>query len=191
MESNDFDEFVVHARRVFTQLRETYKEVVGEELDLEAAIRHYPLVAVTVALGVGALGGWWVGRKLRPEPQALPPPRSVPAPSPQSRLDRTIRSAHDLSEKLKERRNDAPEGSPPRALDYLGAMLPEGAAEEAAARAREWADTRLEPALQKGLERAASSKFGAMVRESLHRLEKTQSGDTEQSDPADEPEEKV
>jgi hypothetical protein len=195
MEPSDFSELLKQARQLVSQLKVAYKEVAGEDLDLEEAVRDYPLLAITLAAGVGALAGWLVARRMRPTRQPL----QGPPPAPQSRLDRTLQSAREIGEKLKERRDAAPEGSPPTPLDYLETLLPErmekareilpeGSAEEAAARAREWLDTRVEPALQHGLERAAASKFGVFLRQTLHRIETTQNGDTELPDPGEAPE---
>jgi hypothetical protein len=195
MESSEFDELLKQAKQILSQLKEAYREVAGEELDLEGAVKHYPLLALTLAAGVGAVGGWFVGRRMRPPPQPL----QLPPPKPQSRLDRTWQSAREMGEKLKERHDAAPEGSPPTPLDYLETLmpekmehvreiLPEGTTEDMAARAREWMDTRVEPKLQQGLERAAGSKLGVFVRETLQRLESRQNGDTELPDHREEPE---
>ena len=62
MQGDEFDDLLRQARHVGKILTAVYKEVTGEELDLEQAVRHYPLVALGLAAGAGALAGWWIGR---------------------------------------------------------------------------------------------------------------------------------
>lgn len=75
--SNDFEEIIAQGRLVARQLAGVYREVTGEELDLESAVRHYPLVAAGAALGIGVVAGWSLGRRGR---AALPPPPASPSP---------------------------------------------------------------------------------------------------------------
>jgi hypothetical protein len=71
MDREEFDELLDSARQIGKVLSVVFNDVTGEDLDMESVVRHYPLVALGVAAGIGALGGWWVGRKSRPQ---LPPP---------------------------------------------------------------------------------------------------------------------
>src|SRR5438270_9696 len=80
MESNNFDDLFGQAGAIVRALRDTYREVTGEELDLESGLRNYPLLVIGLAAGVGVLGGWWIGR--RNSRAVLPPPTSSPTPTP-------------------------------------------------------------------------------------------------------------
>src|SRR5437868_8532970 len=119
MDSDDIEEIFSQAGRLLKFLDTTFRDVTGEDLDLESAVRHYPLVALGLAAGAGALGGWFLGRRSRLQ---LPPP----APEPKRPLDslRDITSRLQLPQKPAE---DTPPGQEPRhPMEYLEQMVPEG-----------------------------------------------------------------
>lgn len=148
MDQSDFDELMHGARQFVTHLASAYREITGEELDIESAVRHYPLVALGIAAGVGAFGGWWFGRRGQIQ---LPPP--TPEPSPLNYVERFI-----------------PEG-----LEKVRDLLPESIAEEATAQARTWVEDVLEPRLREGVESAVSNiaetRWGAFLKETIQRFE--------------------
>ena len=150
MNENEFDDLIEHVR-IFSRLfAGAYEEVVGEELNVESVIRHYPLLALGIAAGAGAAGGWFIGRRGQKQ---LPPPPPPPQSNPLSQLERFI-----------------PEG-----LDRVRDLIPETLAEEAANSARTWVEEVLEPSIKEGLHIAAENveqtRFGMFIRESLRRLE--------------------
>lgn len=75
MNSGDWDEIIVQAGQAASIARTVFKDLTGEEFDLESGIRHYPLVALGLAAAAGAAGGWWFTRGSRPQ---LPPPAVAP-----------------------------------------------------------------------------------------------------------------
>jgi hypothetical protein len=172
MQSSDFDDLVEQAKQFGKVLSTLYEDVAGEELDLEGAIKHYPLVALGLALGAGAVAGWWIGRRQAP---ALPPPEPPrgtgrlsdlfkrETPKPEMRRDQP---AHPL---------DYLENLIPGGVDKVRDVLPDVVSEEAAAMARNWVDTVLEPRLKQGLDTMAANisegKFGAFFRRTMQRYE--------------------
>lgn len=169
MNSNEFDDLMAQAKHIGKVLATLYEDVTGEEFDLEGAIRHYPLVALGLALGAGALGGWWIARRARPQ---LPP-----APPPKSQLD----SLRSLGARLRPRTEPAPGQEPVGPLDYLEHLVPGGVdkvreylpdvtPEEATAMAKEWLDTFVEPRLKQSFDNL-DSKLGAFFKQQLQRLE--------------------
>lgn len=148
MEQKDFDELLEQVRILGQSFVHAYQDVTGEELDLESAIRHYPLIAVGLAAGAGALGGWLFARRRQKQ---LPPPPASPKP-----LDFMERLVPDGFEKVRD-------------------LLPESLAEDAAASARTWVDQVLEPTIKEGLQSAVENvehtRFGVFLKESLRRLE--------------------
>src|SRR5947209_468928 len=70
--SKDFDELFEQAGLIARALRDAYKDVSGEELDLEAALKNYPLLIIGTAIGTGALAGWWIAHRRQP-PEPSPP----------------------------------------------------------------------------------------------------------------------
>ena len=72
MQSDDIEELFSQAGHFLKLLRRAFEDVTGEDLDIETAIRHYPLVAVGLAAGAGMLGGWTLARRSKPQ---LPPPK--------------------------------------------------------------------------------------------------------------------
>jgi hypothetical protein len=176
MASNDFDELISQARQIGTTLSGVFEEVTGEKLDLEGTIKHYPLVAVGLGIGIGAVAGWWVGSK---RATALPPPapelpgESAPAGTP-NRLSDFFKRALDTT--------SSETGAGTHPLDRLETLFPAGAdkvrdvlpdlvSEEAAAMAKTWVDTVLEPRLRQGIDSVANnvseSKIGAFIRDRL------------------------
>jgi hypothetical protein len=166
MESNDFDDLFGQAGEVVRALRGVYKDIVGEELDLESALKNYPIIAFGVVAGAGFLGGWWAAR--RRLPPALPPPtaESLPETAPGTPLEHLERMF-------------------PRQVGRVKDILPEGAADEAASIAKQWLDNVLEPKLRERLDTASASRFGAFLRESIGRFE--QGEDTTLDEPEDVP----
>jgi hypothetical protein len=132
------------------------------------------------------LGGWWLARRTRSAPQ-LPPPRQA------SRVETLVEQARDLTSELKNRTEAVRRQSPEDPLAYLDVVipggadrvreiLPEGAADEAAAAAKTWLDAVLEPRLREGVEtirtNAIESRFGLFVRQTIERLDE-QNGEEE------------
>jgi hypothetical protein len=156
--SKEFDELFEQAGLIARALRDAYKDVSGEDLNLEAALKNYPVLVVGAAAGAGVLAGWWIGhRKQLPEP---PPPSKK----------KTMEFLEDLF---------------PKQVNRMKEVLPEGAAEDAATAARNWMDTVLEPKLRQGIDSASETRLGSFVRETIRKLEQT--GDTELDEPEDSP----
>jgi hypothetical protein len=163
MNEHDFDDLFKQARLISQTLAGVYREVTGEDLELESAIRHYPLFAVALAAGAGALGGYWLGR--RGQAKQLPPPKQA---GPMS-IDRL----RELSQRRKEASEKGESLSP---LDYVEHLLPPGMElEDAAQTAREWAGKQLEPRLREGmesvLENMADLRFGSFLRQAIRRAD--------------------
>jgi len=156
--SKEFDELFEQAAAVARALRDAYKDVSGEELDLEAALKHYPVLIIGAAIGTGVVAGWWIAHRRKP-PEPAPPAKK-----------RTMEYLEDLF---------------PKQVNRMKEVLPEGAAEDAATAARNWMDSVLEPKLRQGLDNASETRLGSFVRETIRKLE--QSGDTELDEPKDEP----
>ena len=146
MEQKDFDELVEQVRVLGQSFVHAYREITGEDLDLEGAIRHYPLIAVGLAAGAGAVGGWLLARRGQKQ---LPPPQTTP-------------TALDFVERL------VPEG-----LEMARELLSESLEEAEAART--WVDEVLEPSIKEGLQTAVENvertRFGVFLKDSLRRLE--------------------
>jgi hypothetical protein len=158
MASKEFDELFEQAGQIARALRDAYKDVSGEDLDLEAALKHYPVLIVGAAVGTGALVGWWIGHR-RPAPEPPPPSKK-----------KTMDFLEDLF---------------PKQVNRMKDVLPEGTAEDAATAARNWMDTVLEPRLRQGIDSASETRFGSFVRQTIRKLEQT--GDTELDEPEDHP----
>src|SRR6516164_6001517 len=75
MEQRDFDELIAYARQAGQLQKTVFKDLADEELDLESAVRNYPVLALTLAAGAGAAAGWWAAHRRR---AALPPPEDGP-----------------------------------------------------------------------------------------------------------------
>ena len=174
MESDDIEEIFSQAGRLLKFLDTTFRDVTGEDLDLESAVRHYPLVALGLAAAAGALGGWFLGRRSQPQ---------LPPPTPESK--RPIDSLRDITSRFQLPQKPAEEAPPPpgqeprHPMEYLEQLVPEGmerirsilpdvTPDEAAAVAREWMDTFMEPKLKQGLEsvvaNVSESKFGEYLK---------------------------
>jgi hypothetical protein len=177
MPSDEFDELYLQANRLSKILVSAYRDITGEDLDLEGIVRHYPLVALGLAAGAGALGGWWVARKFQPQ---LPPPR------PRSQLDTALDSLRDIGAKFKAAGQGAPgdEATPweyverllPGALEALRKTFPDANIGQGASPGKNWLDTVLEPELRAGLDNVVSnlseSKVGLYFRQRMRRLGK-------------------
>lgn len=161
MDSQEFEELFKQARQLTGAMRTLFREVTGEELDLEAAIRHYPLVTLGIAAGAGALGGWWVGRKSRPQLAPPEPKRNLPSGNPLGYIEQLF-----------------PEG-----IDKVKNLLPESISEEAADMAKTWVDDVLEPKFREGLEtvvgNVSETKFGLFFKQALQHLESHEDHDLE------------
>lgn len=181
MDSSDFDDLIGQAKQIGKVLGDLFEEVTGEELDLEGAIKHYPLIALGVGLGVGAIAGWWVGSKRRP---ALPPPDALPQVSPPSglgRLGELLKGIQSSSTGEGEGTNhprDVLENLFPSGVEKVRDVLPDVVSEEAAAMAKTWVDTVLEPKLRQGIDsmttNVSESKLGTFFRQTLARYEETE-----------------
>lgn len=183
MDSSDFEELIGQARQIGKMLSDLFEEVTGDEFDLEGTIKHYPLIAVGVGLGAGAIAGWWVGSRRR---AALPPPPSALPPEAESggglgRLGELFRNVQSAAKRDGEGPNqprDVLENLFPSGVDKVRDVLPDVVSEEAAAMAKTWVDTVLEPKLRQGIDAMATnvseSKLGSFVRQTLARYEETQ-----------------
>jgi len=185
MEPSGFNDLFARAQQIGKLLANTFEDVTGEDLDLESAVRHYPLIALGLAAGAGLVGGWWIGHRAGQAP-----------PSPAQPALQDGGWLRDLRARLAARNGTPPTGQPPTPLDFLDqlipgsaetvrGLLPEGASEEAASVARDWLSNVVEPRLRQGLENAVESAsrttFGAFLRETLEWLEPPD--DTELEDP--------
>jgi hypothetical protein len=183
MDSSDFDELIEQAKQIGKMLGDLFEEVTGEELDLEGAIKHYPLIAVGLGLGVGAFAGWWVGSKRRP---ALPPPQQTPSQEAKTasgfgRLGELLKGIQNSSTGEGEGTNhprDVLENLFPSGVEKVRDVLPDVVSEEAAAMAKTWVDTVLEPKLRQGIDtmttNVSESKLGIFFRQTLARYEETE-----------------
>lgn len=70
MQADDFDDILGSAHQLREAVASIYKDITGEDLDLEGVVRHYPIVALGLATGAGAIAGWYFARRS----MALPPP---------------------------------------------------------------------------------------------------------------------
>ena len=178
MSSDEFDELYSQANRLSKILVSAYRDITGEDLDLEGIVRHYPLVALGLAAGAGALGGWWVARKFQAQ---------LPPPTPKSQLDTALDSLRDIRAKFRAAGEGAPGETPARPWEYVEWLLP-GALEalrktfpdanigQGASPGKNWLDTVLEPELRAGLDNVVSnlseSKVGLYFRQRMRRLGK-------------------
>jgi hypothetical protein len=181
MDSNDFDDLIGQAKQIGKVLGDLFEEVTGEELDLEGTIKHYPLIAVGLGLGLGAIAGWWVGSKRRP---ALPPPQQTLPPEAHAtsgfgRLGELFKGIQSSSTgEGTNHPRDVLENLFPSGVEKVRDVLPDVVSEEAAAMAKTWVDTVLEPKLRQGIDTMATnvseSKLGTFFRQTLARYEETE-----------------
>lgn len=176
MNEHEFDELFKQVQHIGRHLAGVYRDVTGEDLDIESAIRHYPLFAVGLVAGAGLLGGYWLGRRNQKQ---LPPPKQ------NGSLDRL----RELNERRKEAADRGESLSP---LDFVEHLLPPGMElEDAAQSARNWAGKQLEPRLREGMESVLESmsdfRFGSFLRQTIRRAD--QSEDQQLEDPDAEGEE--
>jgi hypothetical protein len=193
MDSNDFDELIGQARQIGKMLGDLFEEITGDEFDLEGTIKHYPLIAVGVGLGAGAIAGWWVGNKRRP---ALPPPQAAlpsetEAGSGFGRLGELFRGVQSAAKgEGASQPRDVLENLFPSGVEKVRDVLPDVVSEEAAAMAKTWVDTVLEPKLRQGIDSMATnvseSRLGSFFRQTLARYEETE--DHHLDDPESPPE---
>jgi hypothetical protein len=191
MDADDLEELFRQAGGLARALSRGYREVTGEELDLEGAIRHYPLLALGLAAGAGVIAGWWLGRR---EAQQLPPPKpAVSAERPFNPL-RELRARWTGQSPMKP--GDAPAGPMeylerilPESMETVRKVLPEVSREEAAEIATAWIDTVLQPRLKQGLDNLAStmpdSGVGAYLKERLQRPKGSEDQPPEDASPPD------
>jgi hypothetical protein len=153
MDSDELDELLAGARQLGRIFREIYRDVTGDEPDLESAVRHYPLLALGAAAGAGVAAGWWFGRKSR---RQLPPPAETPTSLPLSQ------SIEYLGETF------------PGAIERVREKLPEiTVSDEVKARARAWVDTVLERELRQNVDSLADTmdaRLSTFFRKAIERL---------------------
>ena len=141
MQPSDFDDVLARCKQLAEVFSTVYRDITGEEFDLEGAVRHYPLVTLGLAAGAGVLAGAWIARR---QPTQLPPP---PAPSkPFEYLEQLL----------------------PPPLERMRQALPDLTAEDAGTIARNWLDSVVEPRLKDTLD---STKFGVFLRRTFERLD--------------------
>ncbi|MDQ2742744.1 MAG: DUF883 C-terminal domain-containing protein [Chloroflexota bacterium] len=131
MEPSSFDDLLAGWRQFSDILSTVYKDITGENLDLESAVRHYPLLTLGAAAGVGFVAGQFLARRSQTRLPESPPPRQ-PELLPQF---------------------------PAAPLERLRELLPEWNAEEAEAQARAWIDTVVEPRLRETFDNSRLGAF--------------------------------
>ncbi|MGH2443867.1 MAG: hypothetical protein ACRDFX_12000 [Chloroflexota bacterium] len=162
MASSDFDEVFGQARHILSIVTATYKDVTGEDLDLEGGIRHYPLLALGFAAGAGALAGYWYGRKSHPQ---------LPPPPPEPPIDATIQRLGDAI---------------PDALNRVRDALPEiTVPDEVKNRAKTWMESQFNQSIDKVAENV-DGKLSSWFGRAMQRTEPDE--DTTLRDPEPEPE---
>lgn len=181
MDTSDFDELIGQAKQIGKMLGDLFEEVTGEEFDLEGSIKHYPLIALGVGLGAGALAGWWLGSRHRP---ALPPPQQALPPGAETsggfgRLGDLFKGVQNSAKgEGTNHPRDVLEHLFPSGVEKVRDVLPDVVSEEAAAMAKTWVDTVLEPKLRQGIDTMATSvsesKLGSFFRQTLARYEETE-----------------
>ena len=154
MDTNSFDDLLAQGRQIAQAVARAYEEATGEELDLESSIRHYPLAALGAAVGVGALAGWWLGRRGAPQ---LPPPPSAESTSEASTPGIFERVEHSLPDTVARVRESLPEITvsdevKERVLTWAGALL-EKQFQQNVDNLAETLDTRLSGFFRRGLKR--------------------------------------
>lgn len=156
MESDDFDAFFGQVRHIGQVFGTVYKDLTGEDFNLESAVRHYPLLALGLGAGAGALAGFWCGHRSRPQ---LPPPapeRLAPhehARSPFSYLEEAF----------------------PEAVDKVRDALPEIIVSDAVkARARTWMGNIVDSQIRQNVDTFTDSldaRIATFFRGAMQRLE--------------------
>ncbi len=142
MQPSDFDDLLARFRQLSTVFGTIYRDITGEEFDLEGAVRHYPLVSLGLAAGTGLLAGVWIARR----PQAQLPPPPPPPTRPFDYLEQLL----------------------PQPFERVRRVWPEMTGEDAGAMARTWLESVLEPGLKDTME---STKFGSFLRRTFERLD--------------------
>lgn len=196
MDSGDFEDLIGQAKQIGTMLGDLFEDITGEEFDLEGTIKHYPLVAIGLGLGVGAIAGWWVGSRRR---SALPPPSQVSPPSTEAasgfgrigEVMKGIQSAAARGGEATDHPRDVLEHLFPSGVEKVRDVLPDVVSEEAAAMAKTWVDTVLEPKLRQGIDTVTTNvtegKIGTFFRQTLARYEKSEDQHLEDPEPPAQP----
>lgn len=152
MEPFDLEELLVQARQIGSAVRRAYRDVTGEDLDIESAVRHYPVIALGAAVGAGTLAGWWLGRRGHSQPQ-LPPPPPEPARGILDSIESTL----------------------PGAIDRVRGRLPEIVVSDAVkARAKLWMTSVFEDHVLQNLDAAVEktdTRLSNIFRKATERLE--------------------
>lgn len=155
MDMSNFDDLLAQGRQIAHALTSAYEEATGEEFDLESGIRHYPLAALGIAVGTGALAGWWLGHRTAPQ---LPSPaveqlQDIPQASAFERLEQAI----------------------PETVSRLREALPEiTVSDEVKERMLSWASTTLEKQFQQNVDSLAETldaRLSGFFRRGLQRLD--------------------
>lgn len=158
MEPIDFEELLAQARHTGAIIRTVYRDITGEDLDLESAVRHYPLIALSLAAGAGATGGWWFARKRQAQLPAPETPTRAPLPPAQP-----SRSREYLEEML------------PGAVERMRDALPEiYVSEELKARARGWLGNIVEEQLRQNVDTVVENvdtRLATFFRRTMQRFE--------------------
>jgi hypothetical protein len=131
LNDHDFDELLSRSKQVARVLTLVYRDLTGEDLDLESAVRHHPLVMLGTAVGLGFLAGYWVTGRAH---QELPPP---PKPYRQDPFQQLL----------------------PESLEQVRSFLPEWNAREVEAQAREWIERVVDPRVREGVESTKLGAF--------------------------------
>lgn len=164
MEKNDFDDLLNQANEIRKALARAYKDVTGEDLDLEGAFRHYPLLAIGVSAGVGAVGGWWIARRGRAAELSSPaPPPAVETSKPLQYLEGLLPGT---AERMRER---LPEITVPEEMKQV---------------ARSWFDNVVEPRLRQNLDHLAAQvdeTLGGILRSNGHPADDVELEDPEEA----------
>jgi hypothetical protein len=160
MENLDFADLFSQAKQFNEHFAGVFKEVTGEDFDLETAVKHYPLVSLGLAAAVGVLGGWWVASKQR---KSLPPAETHIAERGGTFFERVERIF-------------------PGGVESFRRSVPEVPTEKTAAVLAGWMDQVVEPRLKKGLENLTTGllegKLGAYLKQTFESSEKELNDDS-------------
>jgi hypothetical protein len=156
MEQRDFDELIAYARQAGQLLKTVFKDLADEELDLESAVRSYPILALTLAAGAGAAAGWWAAHRRR---AVLPPP---PPESGSDQTTQTTKTASYLEQRFPN-------------VERLRKAIPDSMKDDAATMARNWMDSLLEPKIRQGVDNlsanVAESKWATLIKQAVQKMD--------------------
>ncbi len=156
MERDDLDALFGQVRHIGKVFGIVYKDVTGEDFDLEGAITHYPLLAIGIGAGAGILAGYWWGHRSRPQ---LPPPAAERAALP----GETGTSRSYLDAVL------------PQAMDRVREVLPEIIVSDVVkAKARTWMDNIVDAQVRQNVDSLADTldaRIASFFRGALQRLD--------------------